>query len=67
VEKWIGQPIEQWNEREKLKVLADWTNRWKVGLRRLKQVVQLRTNLGSRAILEDAPLNKAVLKLYSGL
>jgi hypothetical protein len=48
-------------------VLVDWTNRWKAGLRRLKQVVQLGTNLGSKAILEDALLNKAVLKLHLGL
>src|SRR5439155_3050729 len=29
VEKWIGQPIGQWDEREKPRVLADWTDRWK--------------------------------------
>jgi hypothetical protein len=45
-------------------VLADWTNRWKAGLRRLEQVVQLGTNLSSRAILKDTLLNKVVLKLY---
>jgi hypothetical protein len=49
VGKWIGQPIEQWDEREKPKVLADWTNRWKAGLRRPEQVVRPGTDLGSRA------------------
>ena len=48
-------------------MLSDWTNRWKAGLRRPERVVQLRTDLGSRAILEDAPPNKAVLKLHLGL
>jgi hypothetical protein len=67
VGKWIGQPIEQWNEREKPKVLADWTNRWKAGPRRLERVVWPRTDPGSRAILKDTPLNKAVLKLHLGL
>ena len=67
MEKWIGQPIEQWNEREKPKVLADWTNRWKAGLRRPERVVRPGTDPGSRAIPEDAPPNKAVLKLHSGL
>jgi hypothetical protein len=67
VEKWIGQPIEQWDEREKPKVLVDWTNRWKAGLRGLERVVQPGTDPGSRAVLEDTPPNKAVLKLHSGL
>src|SRR5271170_7238822 len=66
VGKWIGQPIEQWDEREKPKVLADWTNRWKAGLRRLERVVRPGT-AGSRAIPEDTPPNKAVLKLHSWL
>jgi len=67
VEKWISQPIEKWSEREKLKVLADWTDRWKAGLRRLERVVQPGTdpgtNPGGQAIPEDTPPNKAVLKL----
>jgi hypothetical protein len=67
VGKWIGQPIEQWDEREKPKVLADWTNRWKAGLRRLEQAAWPGTDPGSRAIPEDTPPNKAVLKLYLGL
>jgi hypothetical protein len=67
VEKWIGQPIEQWGEQEKPKVLADWTNRWKAGRRRLEQVVRSGTLPGSRAIPEDTPPNKVVLKLHLGL
>ena len=48
-------------------MLADWTARWKT-----ERVVQLETDLGaslrnSRAILEDAPPTKAVLKLHLGL
>jgi hypothetical protein len=35
-----------------------------IGLRRLEQVVQPGTDLGSQVILEDTLLNKAVLKLY---
>ena len=48
-------------------MLADWTNRWNAGPRRLERVVRPGTDPGSRAILEDTPLNKAVLKLYWGL
>ena len=42
-------------------------NRWKARLRGLERVVQLGTDLGSRAVLEDTPPNKAVLKLHLGL
>jgi hypothetical protein len=48
-------------------VLADWTNRWKAGLRRLERVVWPGTDPGSRTIPEDTPPNKAVLKLHLGL
>ena len=67
VEKWIGQPIEQWDEREKPKVLADWTNRWNARPKRLERVVRPGTDPGSRAIPEDTPPSKAVLKLHRGL
>jgi hypothetical protein len=40
VEKWTGQPIEQWDEREKQKVLADWTSGWKTEHGELERVVQ---------------------------
>jgi hypothetical protein len=48
-------------------VLEDWKERWKKGQKRVERVVRPGTNLGSRAILEDTPLNKAVLKLHSRL
>lgn len=38
-----------------------------IGLRRLEQAVQPGTDLGSQVILEATLLNKAVLKLYTGL
>jgi hypothetical protein len=63
----MGQLIEQWDEQEKPKVLADWTNRLKAGLRRLVRVVWPGTAPGSQAILEGTPPNKAVLKLHLGL
>jgi hypothetical protein len=70
-EKWIGQPIGQWDEREKQKVLADWTAQWKAEYRKLERVAQPGTDPGTRrsgkAIPEDTPLNKAVLELYTGL
>jgi hypothetical protein len=50
-------------------VLADWTDRWKAGLRRLERVVQPGTDPGNQAVPvpEDTPPNKAVLKLHLGL
>jgi hypothetical protein len=66
VEKWIGQPIEQWGERDKRKVLQDWTARWKKDPKRVDRIERPGTDSGSRAVLEDALRNKAVLKLHSG-
>ena len=71
VEKWTGQPIEQWDGLEKQRVLADWTARWKTEHRKLERVVQPGTDPGTRrssqAIPEATPPNKAVLELHSGL
>jgi hypothetical protein len=68
VEKWIGQPIEQWDEREKRKVLEDWTARWKEDQKkRVDRVVQPGTDPGSRAVPEDTPPSRGVLKLHSRL
>jgi hypothetical protein len=39
-EKWIGQPIEQWDEREKQRVLQNWTARWKENYRKKERVLQ---------------------------
>ena len=64
-------PIEQWDQRGKQKVLADWTARWKTEHRKLERVVQPGTDPGTRrnsqAIPEDTPPNKGVLELHSGL
>jgi hypothetical protein len=67
VEKWIGQPIEQWDEREKRKVLEDWTARWKKDKKSVYRVVRPRTDLGNRVILKDTPPNRVGLKLHSRL
>jgi hypothetical protein len=39
VEKWIGQPVEQWDEREKPKVLQNWRARWAESSRKAEQVI----------------------------
>jgi hypothetical protein len=59
VENWIGQPIEQWDERGKRKVLKDQKG--------VERVVRPGIDPSSRAIPEDTPPNKAVLKPHSGL
>jgi hypothetical protein len=46
VEKWIGQPVEQWDEREKRRVLQDWTARWTEDVRKTGRVVRPGTNPG---------------------
>jgi hypothetical protein len=67
-EKWIGQPIEQWNEQEKKRVLQDWTARWRENNRRKEQVIQPGTDPGNRqAVPVDTPPSRTVLKLHSGL
>jgi hypothetical protein len=48
-------------------VLEDWKVRWKKDQKRVERVVRPGTDLGSRAIPEDTPPNKAVLKLHSRL
>jgi hypothetical protein len=50
-----------------IKVLEDWTARWKKDPKRADRVERPRTDPGSRAVPEDALPNKAVLKLHSGL
>jgi hypothetical protein len=68
VERWVGQPIEQWDERERRKVLEDWTARWADDQRKAERVVQPKTDPGHRqTVPEDTPPNKGVLKLYAGL
>jgi hypothetical protein len=54
-------------------VLEDWKERWKRerDRKRVERIVRPGTDPGSssssKAILEDTPLNEAVLKLHSGL
>src|SRR5579862_5135934 len=50
-EKWIGQPIEHRDEREKPRVLADWTERWKKDQRKQERVVQPGTDLGGNCVV----------------
>ena len=66
VEKWIGQPIEQWDEQEKPKVLQDWKIRRTEDSRRAERIVRPGTDPGG-TVPEDIPPNRAVLKLHSGL
>jgi hypothetical protein len=70
VEKWIGQPIGQWDERERQMVLQDWTGRWKENYRRTERVLQRGTDPGNHQnrwnhqtvpVPEDTPLNRTVL------
>jgi hypothetical protein len=46
-----GQPIEQWNEQEKRKVLEDWKERWKRererDQKRVERIVRPGTDPGS--------------------
>jgi hypothetical protein len=66
--KWIGQPIEQWDEREKPRMLADWTNRWKEDQGRQERVVPSGTDpRGNCIVPEDPPPSRQVLKLHVGL
>lgn len=44
VEKWIGHLVEQWDEREKRRVLQDWTVRWTEDVKRTGRVVRPGTN-----------------------
>jgi hypothetical protein len=68
VEKWIGQPIEQWDEQERRKVLEDCTTRWKKDRKRTERVLWPRTDpRGRKVVLEDTPPNKGALKLYARL
>ena len=68
VEQWIGQPIELWDEREKRKVLKDWTARWARDQKRTERVVRPGTDSGGHQIVpEDTLPNKGTLKLHSGL
>jgi hypothetical protein len=50
-----------------IKVLEDWTARWKKDPKRAERVERPRTDPGSRAVPENALPDKAVLKLHSGL
>lgn len=62
VEKWIGQPVEQWAGREKRKVLEDWTVKWTEEQRETERAVRPRTDLvGSKVIPEDILPNAVML------
>ena len=47
VENWIGQPVEQWDEREKQRVLQDWTARWTEDYGRIVRIVHPGTDPGA--------------------
>jgi hypothetical protein len=68
VEQWIERPIEQWDEREKPKILADWIARWTEEQRKRERIVRPGTDPGCRQLVpEDTPPDKRVLKLHSTL
>jgi len=61
-------PIEQWDEREKPRALADWAARWTEEQRKRERVVQSGTDPGNcQAVPEDPPPIKGILKLQLGL
>jgi hypothetical protein len=68
VEKWLGQPIEQWDEREKRRVVANWTERWTKEQRRQDRVIHPGTDPGNSGVIPvDAAPNRQVLKMHSRL
>ena len=68
VERWIGQPLDQWDWQEKKLVLRDWEKRWHAENRKLGRIVRPRTDPGGcRVVPEDTPPTKQMLKLHEGL
>jgi hypothetical protein len=65
VEKWIGEPLEQWGEREKELVLKDWRTRWQKGPVRIERPGT--DPGGQRIVVEDTAPDKRVLQLHAGL
>jgi hypothetical protein len=64
----MGQPVEQWDKREKPKVLQDLKARWIESSRKAERVIQPGTDpRGGQVVTKDTPPNRAVLKLNSKL
>jgi hypothetical protein len=65
--KMVRGPIEQWDERERQRVLADWTARWTRDQRKQERVVRPGTDPDNcQAVPEDTPPCKLILKLHFG-
>jgi hypothetical protein len=69
VGKWISQPVGQWDEREKRKVLQDdWTTRLVENRRETERIVRPGADpVRHQRVPEDRSPNRAVLKSHSGL
>ena len=68
VERWIGQPLNQWDWREKKLVLRDRDKRWHAENRKLGRIVGPGTDPGGfRVVPEIPPPTKQMLKLHEGL
>jgi hypothetical protein len=68
VERWIGQPLDQWDWQEKKLVLKDWEKRWHAENKKLGRVVRLGTDPGGcRVVSQNTPPTKQTLKLHEGL
>ena len=68
MEKWIKQPIGQWDGQEKKLVFADWENRWQAENRRLGRIVQPGADPAGRWVVpEDSPPTKRILHIHEGL
>jgi hypothetical protein len=63
VERWIGQPLNQWDWREKKLVLRDWDKRWHAENRKIGRIVRPGTEPeGFRVVPEIPPPTKADAK-----
>jgi hypothetical protein len=66
VEKWIGGPIDRWNEQEKPRILQDWKERWEAHNRRVGRN-DGRELARSNLVPCDTPPTSRVLGLHKQL
>ena len=65
-EKWIGGPIDQWNEQEKPRVLQSWKERWEAHNRKVGRDAG-REPARSGIVPSDTPPTSRVLSLHKQL
>jgi hypothetical protein len=67
-EKWTRKPIGQWDQREKLLVARDWTERWtRASGTQDNRLLWLGTGLGGGQVGPDLAPTAQVLSLYKSL